>query len=32
MDTAKSLLVKEIAIANQIKEQLVVDDLEKIFS
>lgn len=32
MDTAKSLLVKEIAIANQIKEQLVEDDLEEIFS
>lgn len=32
MDTAKSLLVKEIAIANQIKEQLVMDDLDKIFS
>jgi CarD family transcriptional regulator len=32
MDTAKSLLVKEIAIANQIKEQLVRDDLDKIFS
>jgi len=32
MDTAKSLLVTEIAISNQIKEQLVEDDLEKIFS
>ena len=32
MDTAKSLLVKEIAIANQIKEQSVEDDLEEIFS
>lgn len=32
MDTAKSLLVTEIAIANQIKEQLVEDDLDKIFS
>lgn len=32
MDTAKGLLVKEIAIANQIKEQLVEDDLEEIFS
>ena len=32
MDTAKGLLVKEIAIANQIKEETVEDDLEKIFS
>ena len=32
MDTAKSLLVTEIDIANQIKEQMVEDDLEEIFS
>lgn len=32
MDTARSLLVSEIAIANSIKEQKVEDDLDKIFS
>ena len=32
MDTARSLLVKEIAIANSIKEQKVEDDLDRIFS
>ena len=32
MDTARSLLVSEIAIANSIKEQKVEDDLDRIFS
>jgi CarD family transcriptional regulator len=32
MDTARGLLVSEIAIANQIKEQKVEDDLDQIFS
>ncbi len=32
MDTAKGLLVKEIAIANETKEDTVEKDLEKIFS
>ncbi|MBU0482291.1 MAG: CarD family transcriptional regulator [Proteobacteria bacterium] len=32
MDTAKSLLVKEIAIANETKEDKVEKDLENIFS
>lgn len=31
MDTAKSLLVKEIALANKINEKNVEDDLDKIF-
>lgn len=31
MDTAKGLLVKEIALANQINEKNVEEDLEKIF-
>ncbi|MDF1578099.1 MAG: CarD family transcriptional regulator [Desulfobulbales bacterium] len=32
MDTAKSLLVKEIALANKIKEENVEEDFDKIFS
>ena len=32
METAKALLVAEIALANQTQEQLVEDDLDKIFS
>ena len=32
MDTARGLLVSEIAIANKIKEQKVEDDLDQIFS
>ena len=32
MDTAKGLLVKEIAIANETKEDTVEKDLENIFS
>lgn len=32
METAKGLLVTEIALANQTKEQAVEDDLDKIFS
>ena len=31
MDTAKSLLVKEIALANKIQEKNVEDDFDKIF-
>lgn len=32
METAKGLLVTEIALANHTKEQVVEDDLDKIFS